>query len=90
MRSHLENTVKHEILQTQPESVTPIPSEIFNNPMSVHLDPNVETYQYPSPDPTEGMIEEGLRGREVEAGPAEDRVGEKVVEKDKIDEMTKE
>jgi hypothetical protein len=78
--THLVNSVKHQflLLDDQPESVTPVPSVVFDDPMSVNLDPEVKGDQGPTKDPAEEMGKDGLVGREVKVGEGEEAVGEEV------------
>lgn len=78
--THLVNSVKHQflLLDDQPESITPVPSVVFDDPMSVDLDPEVKGDQGPTKDPAEEMGKDGLVGREVKVGEGEEAVGEKV------------
>jgi len=55
--TRLVYTIKHQffLLDDQPKSVAPVPSVIFDDAMSVDLDPEVECDQGPPKDPTEEM-----------------------------------
>jgi hypothetical protein len=73
MRRNLIDSVKDQIMlhDHHPECISPIPSVILDNSMSVNLDPEVEGDQRPAKDPSEDVHEHGMIRREVKVGPGE-------------------
>ncbi len=54
MRGHFENPIKGQFLIDQVEEITPIPGVIFDYPMGVQLDPQIEDKEGHAADPTKG------------------------------------
>lgn len=62
----------------KPERISPIPGVIFDNPMGVHLDPEIEEDERPAKDPSEDVHSGRVTRGEMEIGPGEARIRDKV------------
>jgi len=80
MRSNLIYPIKDEVMlhDHHPECVSPVPSVILDDSVSVDLDPEVEGDQGPAKDPSEDMHHDRMIGREIEVRPSKQGVGDKV------------
>ena len=70
MRCDFIDAIKYQIplLHNKPEGVSPIPSVVLDDTMSVNLHPEVEADEDPTDNPAQDVCEDGLIGRKVEVG----------------------
>lgn len=82
MRSYFVHTIENQVVlhDHHPECVSPVPSVILDDPMSIDFDPKIEGDQRPTKGPSEDVHEYGVVCREIKVRPGEKGVGYKVTE----------
>jgi hypothetical protein len=80
VRCDLIDAIKDQIplLDDKPEGVSPIPSVVLDDTMSVNLHPEVEADEDPTNDPAQDVCEDRLIGRKVEVGDRKQRIRQEV------------
>ena len=85
MRSQLKDAVESKFLLNEVEEVTPVPSIVLDNTMSIQLDPQVEANQCDANSPTGEANEETLTVRLVSADDGEQAVRDEVAHENQVD-----
>jgi hypothetical protein len=78
MRRHLKDTIECQVLIDEVKKVTPIPGEVFDNPMRVEFNPQIEAYERDTERPSACPDDDILAFRSMAADNSEEAVGDEI------------